>query len=64
MGVVRETCVKYPGGPTRIRGTGICFCCMLGGSHSQELQPKPNKSIWLCLLYKGGGEAGAPGRVR
>jgi hypothetical protein len=26
MGVVIETCIKYPGGPTRMKGTGILWC--------------------------------------
>jgi hypothetical protein len=30
MGVVIEICVKYPGGPTRIKGTE-CQACLLRG---------------------------------
>jgi hypothetical protein len=39
MGVVIETCIKYPGGPTRIRVTDIVLYTSLNKSRQKYIAP-------------------------
>jgi hypothetical protein len=49
MGVVIETCAKYPGGPTRIRGTDIYIVVMCLRAPRSLFN---NRYPWLyCIIY-------------
>jgi hypothetical protein len=41
MDVVRETCIKYPGGPTRIRVTDIIYIEPVPGAVLSRIKPLP-----------------------
>jgi hypothetical protein len=47
MGVVIETCVKYPGGPTRIKGTEYIISNL---SYSSTVVPGIDTSAGMVVL--------------